>query len=92
MRGIPPFSILLEVIVLLTGFLWTFWAVKKLDYGSLFHGQRKVLFATALIAFLALPSIRYINAKDFSEKIKTLLRPGDQVVLYREYPASLPFI
>ena len=66
-------------------------AVLRKKFGWLFPAQWVTMTVVALAAFTVLPLIHYKNTKVFADEIQRLRRPGDRVVLFNRYYASLPF-
>lgn len=65
--------------------------LRKKKYEWIFRSQAGLLVGAGILAFAVLPSIRYKNAKVFADKIKEMRRPGDVVLMYDRYFATLPF-
>lgn len=83
----------LALAALLMAAAWVSMALVLLmkKYRWIFPLQVAISLGVSLVTFSALPQIKYKNAKVFAEKIQELRKPGDIVLMYERYFASLPF-
>ncbi len=89
--GIPLPTFIAAGIFLIGLSLWMGGILLKKKTEWIFRSQVGLLVGIGLLAFAALPSIRYKNAKEFAEKIQELRKPGDLILMFDRYTASLPF-
>lgn len=65
--------------------------VKKQMWKRLFAAQTASLCVLAITVFTILPALEYKNSRVFAEKLAEIKQPGDKVITWRTYFASLPF-
>ena len=89
--GIPHANILSVGLLMLVAWVSMSVVLLMKKYKWIFPLQVVISLGISLVTLTALPHIKYKNAKIFVEKIQELRKPGDQVLMYRRYFASLPF-
>lgn len=90
-KGIPPAAVMIAAAVLFSASAISISVLRAGRRDLIFKSQAAIMALVILIATTALPSIRYENTKDFAMKIMELKKPGDKVVMWRNYYSSLPF-
>ncbi len=89
--GIPKHAIVLITAVLLSAAAANVWIMKKKKTEWIFRTQVAILVVLALTVFHELPSLEYKNSRTVAHKILEIKKPGEKVILWRNYFASLPF-
>ncbi len=89
--GIPPAYIFGGAILMLVAWISMSAVLLMKKHPWIFPLQVAISVAISLATLTALPHIKYKNAKVFVEKIQELRKPGDIVMMYERYFASLPF-
>jgi len=90
-EGIHPFYIKAMIGVLIAAALAMAIVMFKGKLEWLFRTQVASLILMSIVGFTALPDIRYLNTKNFCEKILRLRHPGEIVMMYERYFSSPPF-
>ena len=89
--GIPPSLIWIGRICLTVASIVMVIALVRRRLNWFFRLEAVILCITSMLALIALPSIQFKNSKSFSDTIMELKKPGDEVIMFRHYYASLPF-
>jgi hypothetical protein len=90
-EGISDLDIFGAVILFLVSALVIGVILIKRKFHRLLQFQVTALIGLAILGFDALSAIQFKNAKVFADKIRELQKPGDLVLMYNSYFASLPF-
>ncbi len=89
--GIHPGAVAAAAALLIAASIFSIRILRSGKSSWIFKSQAGIMFMAMLIALTALPSIQYKNTKAFAAKILELQKPGDKVIMWRNYYASLPF-
>ncbi len=90
-EGIPIASIVILGIFLLTCSILFFIVSRQNNASRLFKLQLATMFGVCLIALSALPAIHFKNSKILAEELKKIRKPGEKILMWGSYYASLPF-
>lgn len=90
-HGISPLSVAMIGLCLLSVGVSILFILKKQMWKRLFPAQTAAMCVLALTVFTVLPGIEYKNSKVFAEKLKQIRKPGEKIITWRTYYASMPF-
>ena len=90
-RGIGSHFIWIASIYLFAGSTVAIAIFVKKCFRCFFRYQVGFMVGLGLLVMTALPQIQFKNSKAFVQKIEELRKPGEKVLMYNTYIASLPF-
>ena len=89
--GLGPRALVSGGVLMLGAWALMSTALLRKKFGAVFPLQIGIALAVGFLTLAVLPAIQYKNAKVFAQKITELRRPGDEILMYEHYFASLPF-
>lgn len=90
-HGISMLSIFMTAALLLSASAVNLKILHRQEWSLVYPAQVATWCLIGWIALSNLPSIEYKNAKVFAQKLQTIKEPGDKIVMWKNYYASLPF-